>query len=66
MPKVKTDAEWAAEGDANVLAQAKEIQGDSKRMSAAKKAGDRLVKEHEERLKALKSALEKDDEAKGE
>lgn len=50
---IKSDHDWAAERDAQALAEAALINNDEPRLSAAKIAADRLATEERERAAAL-------------
>jgi hypothetical protein len=54
MPE-KTEEDWKAKSDANVLAEAEGIKSDEKRFGRAKEAAKRMLAEQEARAKALKS-----------
>jgi hypothetical protein len=53
------DRKWMAEDDARTLAQAEAIKADAKRVAAAKNAAAQMVKEQEQRTKALKTVANK-------
>ena len=52
-PHEKTDAEWAAEGDARTLSAAHQILQDDKRITAARKAAGNMAKETADELAGL-------------
>lgn len=53
------DKKWMAQDDARTLAQAEAIKADPKRVAAAKKEAANMVKEQEQRTKALKTVANK-------
>lgn len=52
--KVRSENDWMAEDDANTLARANEILADKSRLSKAKKAAGKMVKEQVQRANAIK------------
>lgn len=54
----KTDAQWAAESDAQTLADANVILADDKRVKAAKKAVKAMIKDKMERADYVAEQLE--------
>lgn len=59
MKTPKTDAEWEAQGDAETLARAAEIQADKKRLKRAAKAAKSMVSDAQTRAKAMKRIAKK-------
>lgn len=49
----KQEKEWMAEDDMRTLARAEEIKSDRQRLSRAKQAGTRIVKEKEKEVDAI-------------
>lgn len=49
------ESKWRAEDDAHTLAEAEKIKMDSGRLRKAKEAASRMVREENERLKALRA-----------
>lgn len=55
----KSEKEWMAESDMRTLAEAEQIKSDKQRMTRAKRAGQRLLKEKKKELTALQKVSKK-------
>lgn len=55
----KEEKHWQAEGDAHTLARAQEVQGDPKRMSAAKRIAVEQAKELQKQTRAMQNVARK-------
>jgi hypothetical protein len=53
----KQERDWEAEDDFRTVTRAKEIMNDKKRMSKAKKAGKRVLKEKQNEVKTIASIV---------
>lgn len=58
-PSIASDRDWRARSDAQTLAEAKNIQCDPKRMSAAAKAAKTMVADKQTELQGLKHVARK-------
>jgi hypothetical protein len=63
-PKIRSEADWEAENDANTIARAAEIQADKKRLMRAAKAAKRLQDEAKAKAKGMAKLAKKAKPAK--